>query len=199
MFKVSCVPYSISSGHHVLKVVKGCFDRFWLDEISSSRVGPDGEQHNKLQTYSSFKCHFGPEPYLSLVQNRNQRCHLSRLRVSAHRLGCELLRYRRPPVPREQRYCAYCPPSQVLGGGQQAAARPVDDECHCLTSCIVGKHERHDLFTSISKSNKYFSSMSNVDKFKTLVCPTNSSDCKLVSRYLQNHFYARDKIYVGGE
>ena len=96
MLNLSCVPYSNSSGQKVLKNVKGCFDRFWLDEISSSRVGPDGEQHNKLLTYSSFKCHFGPEPYLSLVQNRNQRCHLSRLRVSAHRLGCEVLRYRRP-------------------------------------------------------------------------------------------------------
>ena len=41
--------------------------------------------------------------------------------------------------------------------------------------------------------------MSNVEKFKTLVCPTNSSDSKLVSRYLQTHFDARDKIDVGGE
>ena len=41
--------------------------------------------------------------------------------------------------------------------------------------------------------------MSNVDKLKILVCPTNSSDCKLVSTYLQTHFDARDKMDVGGE
>ena len=87
----------------------------------------------------------------------------------------------------------------MLGVGQQAAARPGDDEYHCLTSCIVGKHEHHDLFTSISNSNKYFSSMSNIDQFKTLVCPTGNSNCKLVSRYLQKHFDSRDTIYVGGE
>ena len=51
----------------------------------------------------------------------------------------------------------------------------------------------------MSNNNKCFSSMSNVEKFKTLVCPTNSSDSKLVSRYLQTHFDARNKIYVGGE
>ena len=81
----------------------------------------------------------------------------------------------------------------------EAAVRPVDNKCHCLTSCTVGKIERESLFTSLSNSNICFSSRSKVDQFKTLVCPTNSSDCKLVSRYLQNQFDARDKIYIGGE
>ena len=103
-----------------------------MDEIKSTRIGADNEQHNKLLTYSSFKSSFSSEPYLTLVQNRNQRCHLTRLRVSAHRLGVETQRYKRPPVPRTQRFCAYCPPVPVTGG---LAVRPVDDECHCLTSC----------------------------------------------------------------
>ena len=102
--------YSAGSGRLILKTVKGCFDRYWMDEIKSTRIGADNEQHNKLLTYSSFKSSFSSEPYLTLVQNRNQRCHLTRLRVSAHRLGVETQRYKRPPVPRTQRFCAYCPP-----------------------------------------------------------------------------------------
>ena len=139
-----------------------------------------------MLTYSSFKCHFHIEPYLVLVQNRNQRCHLSRLRVSAHRLGCEILRYRRPPVPRDQRYCSYCPP--VPGVGQlQAAVRPLDDECHCLTACVTGQG-RAEMYNSIASRNSIFNSMCPVDQFKTLVCPTNSQDSKIVSRFLEKLF-----------
>ena len=99
------IRFSPTSGGQLLKCIKSKFERYWLDEIKMSRLGTDGESHNKLLTYSSFKCHFSVEPYINLVQNRNQRCHLSRLRVSAHRLGCELQRYCRPQIPRDQRYC----------------------------------------------------------------------------------------------
>ena len=95
---------------------------------------------NKLLTYSSLKAFYGKEPYVALVNNRNQRCHLSRLRVSAHRLGIEVQRYKRPFVPRDEHFCAYCP--AVPGPGGQAPARPVDDELHCITECVVGQVER---------------------------------------------------------
>ena len=182
------------SSRPILKSIKGSFDRYWIDEISSSRVGKDGEPHNKLLSYSSFKSSFTVEPYLLLVQNRNQRCHLSRLRVSAHRLGCEILRYRQPPVPRSQRFCKYCPP--VPGAGLQAAVRPVDDEVHCLTACVAGQG-RAEMYNSISASNINFTNMCNINKFKTLVCSTTSYNCKIVSRFLKDQFRKRDEIDLG--
>ena len=188
---IPLVNYSAGSGHMILKTVRGCFDRYWLDEVKSTRTGVDNEQHNKLLTYSSFKASFSTEPYITLVQNRDQRCELTRLRVSAHRLGVETQRYKRPPVPRTQRYCAYGPPVAVPGG---LAARPVDDECHCLTSCVVGQTYRPQLFQSIASSNSIFIDLSIEDQFKYLVCPTNSTDCKLVSRFLQKQFTDRTKI-----
>ena len=186
--------YNESSGRKILKHVQSNFQRFWLDEIKSSRVDKDGVEHNKLHTYSSFKCHFGIEPYVSLVRNRNQRCHLSRLRVSAHRLGCEILRYQRPPIPRDQRYCVYCPPESKPGG---LSVRPVDNELHCLTECVIGQENRPDLYACITSSNASFNSMCSEDKFKVLVCPTNSTNCKLVSRFLDNQFRDRDNINCG--
>ena len=143
------------------------------------------EQHNNPPY---FKCHFNLEPYITLLQNRNQRCDLTRLRASAHHLGVETQRYKRPPVPRTQRYCAYCPPVPVPGG---LDVRPVDDECHCLTSCVVG---RPQLFQSIASSNSKFTELSNEDKFKYLVCPINNTNCKLVSRFLQKQSIERNKI-----
>ena len=179
LLKVPDIQYSEFSGKYVLRKVQCRFDRFWLNEISSTRVGPDGNHHNKLRTYSSLKGFFGTEPYVEMhvVNNRNQRCHLSRLRVSAHRLGCEVQRYKRPAVPRDQRFCAYCPPVQGPGG---QPVRHVDDECHCLIECIVGKKERPNLLTSFSSRNSTFATSCNVGKFKMLVCPSNPTDAKLV-------------------
>ena len=71
------VKYSSTSGRYLLKHIQCKFQIFWRDEITSSRVGPDGEQHNKLLTYSSFKSNFATEPFITMVRNRNQRCHLS--------------------------------------------------------------------------------------------------------------------------
>ena len=191
MLKIPRITYSTYSGRQILKSVRGSFDRYWLDQIKSSRIGADNMQHNKLLTYSTYKCNFHTEPYITLVQNRNQRCDLTRLRVSAHRLGVETLRYKRPPVPRTQRYCVYCPPVPVPGG---LAVRPVDDECHCLTSCVVGREDRPQLFQSIASSNSKFTELSNVEKFKYLVCPINNQNAKLVSRFLQKQSIERNKI-----
>ena len=182
--------YSKSSGRRLTACLQSKFDRHWLDTIQETRTGPDSVEHNKLLCYSSFKCHFRPEPYIDLVRNRNQRCHLSRLRVSAHHLGVEVQRYHRPPVPRSERYCVYCP----LGTPE---TRPVDDEQHCLTECVVGQTERPSVYSSIDSTYTGFAALSNEDKFKFLVCPSNAVDCKIVSRFLQKQFDQRDKIDRG--
>ena len=197
MLNLPKIFYNKLSGRRITACLQSKFDSYWLDQIKSSRVGPDGEQHNKLLTYTSFKSHFGMEPYISLVKNRNQRCHLSRLRLSAHRLGVETQRYQRPPVPRSQRYCAYCPPVPGPQPGVSPEARPLDDECHCLTQCVVGQEQRTDMFNNVGSRNVRFLGLSDKDKFKSLVCPSNATDCKVVSRYLQRQFDKRDKIDHG--
>ena len=194
LLEIPAVRHSEYSGRQILKCVQGKFERFWMDEIKSSRIDKDGVEHNKLQTYSSFKCHFSIEPYVLLVRNRNQRCHLSRLRVSAHKLGCEIMRYQRPPIPRDQRYCVYCPPEPGPGG---QLVRPVDNECHCLTACVIGQDDRPDLYLCMSSANNRFSNMCSIDKFKTLVCPTTPTNCKIVNRFLDKQFRDKEKIDYG--
>ena len=194
LLSVPDVRYGQSSGRQLLKYVQGKFDMFWLSEIKSSKLDKDGVEHNKLLTYSSFKAQFSMEPYLALVQNRNQRCQLSRLRVSAHRLGIELLRYCRPPVPRNRRFCKYCPPEK---GPTGQIVGPVDDECHFVTSCTVGQTDRAEVYKEVSSGKSTFMELCSVDKFKTLVCPITPFDCKIVNRFLENQFKRRDEIDIG--
>ena len=91
-------------------------------------------------------------------------------------------------MPRDQRFCAYCPAGPD-------GHRPLDTEAHCLTECTVGAEARVGLYNSISSDlvGKCF-----VDQLKMLVCPTNPTDSKLVSRYLQHIFTTRDKIDQSG-
>ena len=61
----------------------------------------------------------------------------------------------------------------------------------------MGAEERQELYDTVVASNSLFSSLSNYDKFKVLVCPSNPVNCKAVSRYLQIQFSKRDSIDAG--
>ena len=73
----------------------------------------------------------------------------------------------------------------------------MDDECHCLTSCIVGREYHPALYDNIASRNGKFTQLCLVDKFKALVCPISPTDTKQVSRFLDRQFRDRDKIDSG--
>ena len=87
------------------KLLKGKFDRFFLDEINEIKIGSDGVDHNKLRFYKTIKGSFKQEQYVADIQNRNQRAWLSRFRSSAHNLRVESGRYTSPVTPISQRIC----------------------------------------------------------------------------------------------
>ena len=74
-------------------------------------MGKDMINHNKLRLYSTFKGSFKKEPYIDLVQSRNQRAWLSRLRCSAHHLEIETGRWAKTPV--NERFCKICDSSKI--------------------------------------------------------------------------------------
>ena len=137
--------------------------------------------HNKLRTYSRLKGFFGVEEYLVCVRNRSQRADLSRLRVSAHSLGVERLRYTRPAIPLAQRGCRFCgPPGPRVPIGSSGRG-PVDDEQHAMTVCSLLVAERAELYREMSNINPSFQSLTCQDKFVRLMCPVNPIECKLIS------------------
>ena len=156
----------------------------------------DSLNHNKLRTYSVFKGSFSIEPYLELVRNRNQRAFLTRLRVGSHNLAVELGRRTRLPTPLAQRVCTYGtpPPTPV---GCTPPTPPVDTEDHFLVKCKRFSTKRNFFFGEISSLNPKFSSLSDEQKFKSLLCPISAQSIKLVNRFIEYMFKERKKIDNG--
>ena len=60
------------AGKTIDRLFKSKFDRFWLDMVNESKLGPDNIDQIKLQKYKCYKASFTREPYLDQVRNRNQ-------------------------------------------------------------------------------------------------------------------------------
>ena len=187
-------------GKKIGRHIKTCFGGTWLEQIKSVKPGPDGVNHNKLSTYNQFKGCFSIEPHLVLVRNRNQRADLTRLRVSAHCLGVERLRYTRPPTPLDQRGCRFCgPPGPRVAIGCPGRG-PIDDEQHAITACSLLEAERSDLFKEMSSINPAFQLLSSQQKFVRLLCPVSPTETKNINRFISKTFYKRkllDENIVG--
>ena len=196
--------YNKSSGKKFLNILKGKFDRYFLDKINEIKItGSDLKDHNKLRTYKTLKSSFTREPYVDLVRNRNQRCYLSRLRTSSHRLRVELGRHTRPTTPFNDRTCLYCPtlppscpgppPGQPALSSSGRQTNPTDDEFHFLMECQLFKNERSILFNRVESINTKFATLSTTEQFKTLLCPVSAVFVKLIHRFVKNMFESRDK------
>jgi hypothetical protein len=187
-------PNQWSTGKVFGRQIKSRFDRFWLDQINFEKPGSDGNNHNKLRTYSRFKASFTIEPYVECINNRNQRSDLTRLRVSAHGLGIERLRYTRPPIPPAQRGCRFCgPPGPRVAIGSPGRG-PVDDEQHAITACGLMAEEREQMYREMSDMCPTFGSLCCQDKFVRLLCPVNPVEGKIVNRFLSKTFAKRKDI-----
>ena len=88
---------------------------------------------SKLRTYHLFKTSPGQEPYLKLIQNENYRTHLSKFRLSNHKLRIETGRHKKLPIL--ARMCPTCP-------GE------VEDEVHFLVKCNLYSELRSPLLKS---------------------------------------------------
>ena len=199
-----------TAGKKLTSVLKSKFDRFWLDKVNESKLGPDSIDHNKLRTYKCYMASFTREPYLDQVRNRNQRSYLTRLRVTSHNLAIERGRHTRPITPIDQRICIYCKPpaptsrsctqpstsqSQTLRTGSPSAQ--VDSEQHFLISCPIFSVERNCLFGKMSSIEPDFRTLSNEDKFVKLLCPTSPQMAKLSNKLIKIMFESRNKIDLG--
>ena len=184
-------PNVYPQNRQVLNVIKSKFDRFYLDEINREKLGEDGLNHNKLRFYCTLKGCFRPEFYIEKLHNREQRAELSRLRISAHRLGIELGRRTVPPKPLHLRTCQYCPISDNPDNH-----RNIDDERH-LFECSTFANQQRCLFAKINRVVSNFNDLEFESKIKTLLCPVNTVAAKLVNKYIKIIFNARAKLDDG--
>jgi hypothetical protein len=172
-------------GNFIEKLLKGKFDRFYLDEINEIKIGPDGRDHNKLRLYKMFKGSFTQEPYVTNILNRNQRAWLSRFRASAHNLRIESGRYTIPVTPLSQRVCVYCDSGEC------------DTEEHAILFCDTFRLKRQCFFGRVTALYPTFASLSATQQLTTILCPATTELAKCVSKYLGILSNTRKEIDLG--
>ena len=104
------------------------YKEFWKKKIESS---------TKLDFYRKFKHDFKAEEYLDLTPVINAKRDYAKFRTCNHKLAVEILRYKRPVIPREQRFCEFCNRDEV------------EDENHIIFSCKTYKDIRETFFQKI--------------------------------------------------
>ena len=187
LFKIPQLP-SFSRTESVKKSIKqkmqSIFDRFYLDQINAFKPSnSDDLNHNKLRTYATLKGSFKREPYIDLVQSRNQRSWITRLRCSAHNLEIEKMRWSSVPVA--DRCCSVCHSGDI------------GDEFHFAMKCSVFNTKRAYFIGKMTSILPGFNLLTSEDQFKTMLCPSVSAACKVTNQFLRIMFVARDKLAEG--
>ena len=189
LFKIPNLPGSWSPstvGTKINKLIHDKFSMFWKDELKSTKIGEDIVDHSKLRFYRTLKGSFTAEPYVSLINNRNQRNWLTRIRISAHNLKIERGRYTQPTTPILERLCNFCNSSCI------------DDEQHFMLFCSTFEIKRRCLFGQISSFNPRFLALSDSEKLSTILCPSDVRTAKLVNKFISIMTEARTRIEKGG-
>ena len=142
--------------------MQSIFDRFYLDEINKFKPSVhDNINHNKLRTYATLKGSFKREPYIDLVQSRNQRSWITRLCCSAHSLEVERGRWNNVPV--SDRCCKICHSGQL------------GDEYHLTMECSVFSIKRACYIWQRTSVLPGVNCLSSINQFKTMLCSTVSA------------------------
>jgi hypothetical protein len=160
------------------------FEKLWLESINIIDI-KNGHDSNKLRFYKLLKGSFKQEPYISLVNNRNQRCQLSRLRISAHSLAIEKSRYSHEYIPPEMRKCTYC----TLGCQ--------DSEVHFLTQCPSFEFKRRCYLGKLSSLGLNIENCDYISQAAIMLCPTTAKQAKLTNKYMDIMFQTRKKVDEG--
>ena len=133
--------------------------------------------------YPTLKGSFKREPYIDLVQSRNQRTGISRLRCSAHQLEIEQGRWTNKPV--SARTCTICDAGEI------------GDEYHLTMKCSVFDVKRACFIGKMNSIIPGFKNLTSEDQFKTILCPTNSAAVKVTNQFIRILFLSRDKLSEG--
>ena len=124
-------------------------------------------QKNKLRLYRQFKQTFGFEKYLSMSLPVLDRIHLTKFRISNHKLLIEYGRYRGIPV--NARLCNHC--------------HKVEDEVHFLLEC---KHHKTFRFDNVNPQ------LPKEVIFLKLMSSSNGQVILSLSSFVSKAFKARD-------
>ena len=80
--------------------IRAGFQELWKEQLN---------KFSKTDTFKQFKDKIQMESYMNDIKSRKVRVAWTKLRLSDHCLMIEEGRHKRPIIPRDQRFCPYCP------------------------------------------------------------------------------------------
>ena len=131
----------------------------------------------KLEFYRTVNQPNSRALYVDLLKNKSDRCSISKIRLSAHKLAIETGRYHN--VTRDNRICLFCNTNQV------------EDEIHFLFKCQKYHGERIIFFDQIK--NSIPSNIVSIIRNPWLIFDSESEEVlKSLSKYIKNCFSKRE-------
>ena len=124
------------------------------------------DNESKLRTYAMFKTDIGIEKYLLDTKNISVRSHVTKFRLSNHRLAIETGRHN--GTAREERFCSFCPDK-------------IENEYHFLFECQALSHLRQRYLIPIIENIQGFEFFPINVKMKTLLAEMESNTCKYIA------------------
>jgi hypothetical protein len=110
------------------------YEEYFFKTINS-KTGIDGKSGNKLRTFNTLKTKYQMETYLKQNHSFDIIQNIAKIRLSAHKLNIEALRYSRPIIPADDRICKKCPSNKI------------EDEKHFILTCPIYDEARRKYLT----------------------------------------------------
>ena len=129
-----------------------------------------------IHIYLYLKQNISYEPYLNIVNSYKARVCLTKLRISAHNLNIECLRYGRDRKPRSERLCYLCNNGDI------------EDEFHFVLKCSKFQNLRQQFI------KKYYYKKPSMFKFVSLLRTTNRKEIMNLGNFLLQAFEERKKF-----
>ncbi len=167
-----------------LKGLYGCiknklqdiYVKTWTDIINRKPTSPGNG--NKLRIYNKFKSDFVMEHYLRCIMDKHTRSELCKLRISAHNLMVERLRYMPNKPDVDKRFCKFCPTQ-------------ADTEFHFLLECTKNKEDRQIMIEKIQDIFPQFDTLSDNVKFIKLMQCNDSEVALIVGQFVKSSVSGR--------
>ena len=143
-------------------------------------------QSESLTLYKEFKQSFEMSPYLIILQNRELKRAISKLRLSSHSLNIETGRHRR--IGRIDRSNRKCTLSSCQEKCTLCNLNDIEDEFHFTLICPAYENIRKQYI------DKYFYNRPSVYKFIILLNSVKPKVLKNLALYIIKSFKLRDSL-----
>ena len=148
---------------------------FYKNKVETNLAHIKESSDSKLELFSTLYNSFSVPCYLNMNFSKAKRSLITKLRLSCHILNIETMRYCRPKIVRQKRFCPFCPDT-------------IESEEHFLLNCNKNDSKR--------KNNKFISEIvhdfgKGIDAVKHILNPQTKQNCKSICNFIGDALHIR--------